>query len=160
MSYSYKAMDLSAPSQLCQCCYSACCSPWACGHPRKSQGPAHYVPVLCGVHLPELFCVPGLKCWRQSFIYSMEFPPMCASASALTGCHWSFVKRHHPIGGTARSWKKDIAHSGRKVIFAITEQNTPSKCINQWEPGHLPVQGNYGDGGWGSVVHLPNASQG
>lgn len=49
-----------------------------------------------------------------------------------------------------------IVHNGRKVIFAITKQNVPSKCINQWEP----IQANCGDGGWGSVVHLPNASQG
>lgn len=41
-------------------CYSALCTCWPCGHcggAGAAQGPACEVPVLCRVHLPELFCL-------------------------------------------------------------------------------------------------------
>lgn len=133
---------------------------------QKSQGstdPAQNIPVLCSVCLPELFC---LQDWSArgsaSFTPWNNSPPMCVSAFVLRGCHCSYGKRwHHPVGGTAWSLKRAPTLlpivEGRSFLQSLSRTCLPNASINGSLVTWL-IQANYG--GWGSVVHLPNASQG
>lgn len=78
----------------------------------------------------------GLKCYRQHFIYSMKGFSCCACFCLCTNGESQFIceKMAPPYWRDSLKLEEGphtIAHSGRKVIFAITKQNTPSKCVNQ-----------------------------
>lgn len=167
MFYSYKSTNLSVLSHLCQCCYSALCTPWFCGHPRRARA---------ALTLPTVYlCSAGSVCQsssasRTEVLQAMlpfcheRTPSMHVSAFALRECHCSFVKRwHQPVGGTAWSLKKApmllLVVEGRSFLQSLSRTRLPSASINGSLVTWL-IQGNCGDGGWGSVVRVPNVSQG
>lgn len=111
---------------------------------QGSTGPAHHVTVPCRVCLPELLFLQDCSARGSAASSPWEHsPPVCVSAFTLGSCHCAFVKNDTFLLETFLFSLKlgegshTIACSGRKVIFAATKQNTPSKCSKQREPGHL-----------------------